>query len=167
MAASYTAVRLRSAQRWVSHTRDVQSTLADINNISSRAGRARTRYVDTGDESYLEEYQSAANGIPAKLQQLERLTTDNPEQLDLRKSLEIITYRRLDLLNRSVQLKRSGSSDVLEQGRLRQQIIDVSAETDSLLHLGRICDAHKIAAETLSQGLCGAVRAQAGGGAPA
>lgn len=133
MAASYTAVRLRSAQRWVSHTRDVQSTLADINNISSRAGRARTRYVDTGDESYLEEYQSAANGIPAKLQQLERLTTDNPEQLDLRKSLESITYRRLDLLNRSVQLKRSGSSDVLEQGRLRQQIIDVSAETDSLL----------------------------------
>jgi hypothetical protein len=30
---------------------------------------------------------------------------------------------------------------------------EVAAETDSLLHLGRICDAHKIAAETLVEGL--------------
>jgi hypothetical protein len=30
---------------------------------------------------------------------------------------------------------------------------EVAAETDSLLHLGHICDAHKIAAETLLEGL--------------
>jgi signal transduction histidine kinase len=133
MAAYFTAVRLRTAQSWVSHTRDVQSALADINNVSSRAGRARTRYVDSGDESFLEEYQSAAGEIPAKLHLVEQLIADNPEQLDLRKSLENVTNHRLDLLNRSVQLKRSGSLDVQEQGRLRQQIIDASAEADSLL----------------------------------
>jgi voltage-gated potassium channel Kch len=33
---------------------------------------------------------------------------------------------------------------------------DVAAETDSLLHLGRICDAHRISAETLLGGLTGA-----------
>ena len=27
---------------------------------------------------------------------------------------------------------------------------EVASETDSLLHLGRICDAHKLAAETLA-----------------
>ena len=27
---------------------------------------------------------------------------------------------------------------------------DVATETDSLLHLGRICDAHRLAAETLA-----------------
>ena len=33
---------------------------------------------------------------------------------------------------------------------------EVAAETDSLLHLGEICDAHKIAADTLLAGLSGA-----------
>ncbi len=37
---------------------------------------------------------------------------------------------------------------------------EVAAETDSLLHLGRICDAHKIAVETLMAGLLGRERAQ-------
>jgi signal transduction histidine kinase len=132
MAAYFTAVRLRTAQRWVSHTRDVQSALADINNISSRAGRARTRYVDTGLDSFFEEYQAAATEIPAKLKVVERLTADNPEQQDLLKRIQGVTGRRLDLLNQSMELKRSGSSDVPAQARLRQQIIDVSAEADSL-----------------------------------
>jgi signal transduction histidine kinase len=133
MAAYFTVVRLRTAQRWVSHTRDVQSSLADISNISNRAGRARTRYVDSGNESFFDEYQAAAGEIPRKLKLVEALTSDNPEQHELGESLASITNRRLDLLNRSVQLKRSGSTDAQEQGRLRQEIIDVSAEADSLL----------------------------------
>jgi signal transduction histidine kinase len=133
MAAYITAVRLRAAERWVGHTRDVQSSLADINNISSRAGRARTRYVDSGNESFFEEYQAAAGEIPGKLKQVEFLTSDNPTQHDLAENLASITNRRLDLLNRSVQLKRSGSTDAEGQARLRQEIIDVSAEADSLM----------------------------------
>jgi signal transduction histidine kinase len=133
MAAYFTVVRLRTAQRWVSHTRDVQSSLADISNMSNRAGRARTRYVDSGNETFFDEYQAAAGEIQRKLKLVEALTSDNPEQHELGESLASITNRRLDLLNRSVQLKRSGSSDAQEQGRLRQEIIDVSAEADSLL----------------------------------
>lgn len=30
---------------------------------------------------------------------------------------------------------------------------EVAAETDSLLHLGQICDAHDVAAETLAQAI--------------
>lgn len=133
MAAYITTARQRTAQRWVSHTRDVQSTLADVNNISARAGRARTRYVDSGDDSFFEEYQSAAGEIPKKLEDVNRLTSDNPEQHELGKNLASVTNRRLDLLNQSVQLKRSGSPDAQEQARLRQQIIDVSAQADSLV----------------------------------
>ncbi len=133
LAAYFAAVRLRTAQRWVSHTRDVQSALAEVNNISNRAGRARTRYVDSGNESFFEEYQAAAGEIPGKLKLIQDLTSDNPEQVELGKSLASITNRRLDLLNRSVQLKRDRAADVQEQGPLRQQIIDVSAEADSLL----------------------------------
>jgi len=128
-----TVVRLRTAQRWVGHTRDVQSALGDLNNIGSRAGRARTRYVDTGLDSFFQEFQLAAAEIPPKLQQIKELTTDNPDQQDNCLRLENITNRRLSLLNNSVQLKRAASADAEAQALLRQQIIDVSAEADSLL----------------------------------
>jgi signal transduction histidine kinase len=133
LAAYSAAVRLGEAERWVSHSRDVQSSLADISNVCTRAGRARTRYIDTGNDSFLDEYQAAAAEIPAKLKLIDTLTSDNSDQLDLGKNLRNITNRRLDLLNRSVQLKRSGAPDAVEQARLRQEIIDVSAEADSLL----------------------------------
>jgi signal transduction histidine kinase len=133
LAAYATVVRLRTAQRWVGHTRDVQSALGDLNNIGSRAGRARTRYVDTGLDSFFQEFQLAAAEIPPKLQQIKELTTDNPDQQDNCLRLENITNRRLGLLNNSVQLKRAASADAEAQALLRQQIIDVSAEADSLL----------------------------------
>ena len=132
--ATYDAVvRLRAAQEWVSHTRDVQSALADLNNLSSRAGRARTRYIDTGEDSFLQDFQAAAGEMLPKLGRLNEMTSDNPDRREDWRQLEAITGRRLSLLNRSVQLKQSGSSDAAEQARLRQQIIDVSAEADSLL----------------------------------
>lgn len=133
LATYFAAVRLRTAQAWVSHTRDVQSALSDVNNVCTRAGRARTRYVDSGNESFFEEYQAAADEIPAKLKLIEALTSDNPGQYDLGQRLARTTNRRLDLLNRSVQLKHSGSADTQQQGQLRQEIIDVSVEADSLL----------------------------------
>ena len=133
LAAYGAAVRLRTAQLWVSHTRDVQSTLADLNNTSSRAGRARTMYVDTGDDSFFQEYQVAAAEAASKLKHGRELTADNPWQQDNWSRLESVTIRRLGLLNNSVQLKRSGSLDGEQQARLRQQIIDVSAEADALL----------------------------------
>src|SRR4051812_16474136 len=59
IAAYLTVVRLRTAQRWVGHTHDVQAALADLDSTATRAGRARTRYVDSGDDAFFDEYQSA------------------------------------------------------------------------------------------------------------
>ena len=67
LAAYATVVRLRTAQRWVGHTRDVQSALGDLNNLGSRAGRARTRYVDTGEETFFQDYQLAAARDPCEI----------------------------------------------------------------------------------------------------
>ena len=132
--ATYDAVtRLRAAEAWVGHTRDVQSTLADLNAISSRAGRARTRYVDTGEDSFLQDYQAAANDIPVKLKRLSEMTADNADRREDWKRLNEITNRRLALLDRSVQLKQNGSPGAQEQARLREQIINISGQADSLL----------------------------------
>ena len=80
--AAYKAVEsLRDAQEWVSHTRDVQSALAELNSACTRAGRARTRYVDTGDDAFQQDYLSVADDISTQLKQLKHATHDNPEQL--------------------------------------------------------------------------------------
>ena len=133
VAAYASVARLRIAEHWVGHTRDVQRSLAELNNISARAGRARTQYVDTSENACLEDYQSAAAEIPSKMQLIERLAGDNPEQSEPLSRLKIVTSHRLGVLNQSVQLKRSGSSDVQEQSRLRQELLEVSAEADTLL----------------------------------
>ena len=131
--AAYEAVEsFRAAQEWVSHTRDVQSALAELNSACTRAGRARTRYVDTADDAFLQDYLSAVDDIPTQLKQIKQATADNPEQQDTWAHLEDLTNRRLNLLETSMQLKRSGAVNPQEQGQLRQQILDVSAESDSL-----------------------------------
>ena len=57
-----------------------------------------------------------------------------------------------DLVNVAVGL---AASDLAPQTPLVMRLGDgeVAAETDSLLHLGLICDAHKIAADTLVRGI--------------
>jgi Trk K+ transport system NAD-binding subunit len=76
------------------------------------------------------------------------------ERLGIRGCTAVAAVTSTDLVNVAVGLAASdlspGTSLVLRLGDG-----EVAAETDSLLHLGWICDAHKIAAETLVQGLAG------------
>jgi voltage-gated potassium channel Kch len=76
------------------------------------------------------------------------------ERLGIRRCAAVAAATSTDLVNVAVGLAASdlapGTPLVLRLGDG-----DVAAETDSLLHLGRICDAHKIAAETLLEGLIG------------
>src|SRR5216684_920684 len=135
LAAYDAVVRFRAAQKWVNHTRDVQSALGDLNSVSARAGRARTRYVDTGDDTFLQEYQAAAADISSKLTQLKQFTADNPEQQDNWAHLQDITNRRLSLLDNSVQLKRGGAHVAEEQAGLREHTVVVSEEADLLFEI--------------------------------
>ena len=165
--AAYDAVtRLRVSQMRVSHSRDVQSALGELNNTCARAGRSRTRYVDTGDDNFLQDYLLVAADIPAQLKRLRQSTVDNPEQQDNWNQLQDATNHRLALLNRSVDLKRNGAPAAqAEQARLRQEIIDVSANSDSLFEKMQdaeqeLLDARRVHSERLFRVtgyiLCGA-----------
>ena len=77
------------------------------------------------------------------------------ERLGIRHCAAVAAVTSTDLVNVAVGL---AASDLAPGTPLVLRLGDgeVAAETDSLLHLGSICDAHKIAAETLLQGLSGA-----------
>jgi Trk K+ transport system NAD-binding subunit len=70
------------------------------------------------------------------------------ERLGIRRCAVVAAVTSTDLVNVAVGL---AASDLAPGTPLVLRLGDgeVAAETDSLLHLGRICDAHKLAAETL------------------
>ncbi len=74
------------------------------------------------------------------------------ERLGIRRCAVVAAVTSADLVNVAVGL---AASDLAPGTPLVLRLGDgeVAAETDSLLHLGRICDAHKIASETLVRGL--------------
>ncbi len=74
------------------------------------------------------------------------------ERLGIRRCAAVAAVTSTDLVNVAVGL---AASDLAPGVPLVLRLGDgeVAAETDSLLHLGSICDAHKIASETLVQGL--------------
>jgi voltage-gated potassium channel Kch len=76
------------------------------------------------------------------------------ERLGIRRCAAIAAVTSDDLVNVAVGL---AASDLAPGVPLVLRLGDgeVAAETDSLLHLGGICDAHKIAADTLLRGLSG------------
>jgi len=77
------------------------------------------------------------------------------ERLGIRRCAAVAAVTSTDLVNVAVGL---AASDLAPGTPLVLRLGDgeVAAETDSLLHLGWICDAHKIAAETLVHGLSSA-----------
>jgi Trk K+ transport system NAD-binding subunit len=77
------------------------------------------------------------------------------ERLGIRRCAAVAAVTSTDLVNVAVGLAASDLSPGIPLV-LRLGDGEVAAETDSLLHLGRICDAHKIAADTLVRGLSGA-----------
>ncbi len=84
------------------------------------------------------------------------------ERLGARRCAAVAAVTSADLVNVAVGL---AASDVAPGVPLVLRLGDgeVAAETNSLLHLGEICDAHKIAADTLARGLQGLLHE--GGGA--
>jgi voltage-gated potassium channel Kch len=74
------------------------------------------------------------------------------ERLGIRRCAAVAAVTSTDLVNVAVGLAASDLAPGIPLV-LRLGDGEVAAETDSLLHLGRICDAHKIAAETLARAL--------------
>jgi hypothetical protein len=76
------------------------------------------------------------------------------ERLGIRRCAAVAAVTSTDLVNVAVGLAASDLKPGIPLV-LRLGDGEVAAETDSLLHLGWICDAHKIAADTLVRGLSG------------
>jgi signal transduction histidine kinase len=127
-AATITIVRLLESAKWIAHTYDVQVTLGDMESALSVASRTRTSFMNSGEASYLAQYQAAKTQIHEKLSEVRELTKDNAPQAGYCRQLEDLILRRLELLDTSIEIRKSGPVDESTMLRLSRENIAVAAD---------------------------------------
>jgi signal transduction histidine kinase len=128
LAGYVTIVRLVQSEKWVHHTYEVQGTLGDFDWAIVRAGRARSGFVISGTDDFLNQYEAAIPEIPPTLQRLQKLTEDNKKEQQLYARLKNLTDSRLAFLEESIKLKKDAPQDDDGQADLVRQTLPTSSE---------------------------------------
>ena len=131
----------------VDHTREVQSTISDLMTDLSNAETARRGFSITGDSTYLATVDAAALDAAGLVKRLGSLTRDNPVEQRPAGEFENLFGQRMDLLERTAQLSRTGGADAVRaveretglsiSAQLRDAAGKMIAEEDRLLKIRR------------------------------
>jgi signal transduction histidine kinase len=133
LAATITVARLSNSAEWVVHTYQVQLAVSNIEFVLSEASRARLSYVSSGDETYLQSFDSANNQAAADLLNIRQLTIDNPRQQELCSQLEMLVNRRLRVLRAALELRKTGQIDDAKQALFTRDNVVVSQDIDNVM----------------------------------
>jgi CHASE3 domain sensor protein len=142
----FNIARLQANEGWVHHTYEVQSTLEATLSTLKDAETGQRGYVITGDERYLEPYQTAIAQLDNHLNRLRSLTSDNPSQQQRLTTVETTIAQRMANIRETIDRRRTQGRIAAEQliltGRgkalmdsVRQQIATMQAEESRLLTL--------------------------------
>ena len=108
-AACDRLAELRQAHRWVAHTLTIQANLAQVLSLLSDAETGQRGFLLTGQSPYLEPYDAARTRLPQELEQLRRLTRDNPSQQERIAALEKLSQQKLAELSATITARESSS----------------------------------------------------------
>ncbi len=132
-SAYFAFTRMDASEGWVRHSREAQNALAQFSMATARAGRLRSEYVDSGDDSLLQERAEVVGQIRNAVDVIQRLTADNAEQQANCKLLNELKERRIGLLDQAIELKKSGHSTPAAQAAISRQSLATAERTDLLL----------------------------------
>lgn len=102
---------LNDSQHWVEHTWQVINQVEQIMSSAKDAETGNRGFLLTGDESYLEPYESAVKELPSEMDRYQSLTSDNPVQQRNIAEMRDIVQRRLALLQQGIEIRKTGGSD--------------------------------------------------------
>ena len=139
--AAYIAInRLLASEEWVNHSLEVRAALGEIDSAFVKAGRARSAYVISGNDEFLEQFNEALPELAIKFRQLRALIADNPTQKALCDRLENVTGRRVSLLRDSIAAKERAPEDKESQASFDRQGVPLSSEMTSLTQEMRLAE---------------------------
>ena len=132
--ASYVmADRYAARQELVVHTYEVVSLIHDTVAKLEAAENAARGYVLVGDETLLIDFDVAQGVLPERLNRLQTLTSDNPDQQKRIEQLRPLITERLNLLQQSIQFQKAGQSSLDQQVELTRRGIAIDDQIRPLL----------------------------------
>jgi signal transduction histidine kinase len=133
ISAYFTIVRLRDSARWVVHTYQVETALGELDAAMSALARSRTAYARSGDESLAQTFQQGLPVVQQKMQQIQDLIADNPNQLQLCGRLREGIQHRIQLSQDSLALKKSSPQDDAGQSAISGETLSLSAQSAAIM----------------------------------
>ncbi len=131
--AAYVSIhQLLNAQLLVSRCREAQAATGEVESAAVRVGRARMGYVDSGNATFLTEFNTAREDVPQHLQKLKELLADDENLLELGKSLESVTEQRVQLARQAIDLKIAHPHDDHGQDKLSLQSVALLSQTTQI-----------------------------------
>ncbi|WP_263353530.1 CHASE3 domain-containing protein [Acidicapsa acidisoli] len=100
-----------SDQEWMAHTRQVLFELSETESLLNDAESGQRGYLYTGDTKYLVPYNQAISQVMPHIDEIARMTMDNPRQQEHIPVLRNLTRDKLSELARTIDLYRSGKTE--------------------------------------------------------
>jgi CHASE3 domain sensor protein len=137
------AERLTEDSRWVSHTQQVRAQLAEFMSLVVDMETGVRGFVISGEEVFLDSYQTAQPRSREVFESVRRLTSDNPEQQRRMTALQPALETKLAHMQRSIDARRAGGLAAAQQivvtgeGKramddIRRTVSAMDAEEDAL-----------------------------------
>jgi signal transduction histidine kinase len=144
---------LLDAEALTFHTHDVIDMLDDLLNDVTRTESAARGFLLSGDRTYLADYSAARAEIEPEIQQLQKLTADNPAQQQLLDEFKTQVTEKLAFIEQTIALRSrndiEGMVKLMESGpgrglmeSIQQKIVRMTTEEKRLLQL-RTALAHR------------------------
>ncbi len=125
ITALYSAERgfaaLRNAALWARHTQEAEHRIAQIYRRVVDAETAQRGFLLTADATYLQPYEEARRELPKELDDLGRLTHENPVQIAQLATVRKLLDARMAQMERSLATKRDGGDDALRAFQLTRE----------------------------------------------
>ncbi|MBS2023813.1 MAG: CHASE3 domain-containing protein [Deltaproteobacteria bacterium] len=102
---------LQSTSYQVTHTHNVLEHLARLTSLAKDAETGQRGFIITGDEAFLEPHTSALTELPSVLQELRKLTEDNPAQQKRLDDAERLLGEKVTELKRTIDMRKKGQVD--------------------------------------------------------
>jgi CheY-like chemotaxis protein/CHASE3 domain sensor protein len=161
---------LRTNNQMILHSHQVLIALDDLLSTAQDAETGQRGYLLTGNDRYLEPYQSAVTAAASRIEAARSLTTDNPVQQANIRQLERHIDAKLAELDETIKLRRVNAQAAMavvatdrgktEMDAIRSQLDVMRREEDRLrdLRLAEMDQAYRTAtASGVLSGLLGAI----------
>ncbi|WP_414753152.1 response regulator [Anabaena sp. CCY 9910] len=114
------------------HTYQVLRQIADLNGLLSTAESGQRGYIITGEIRYLEPYQKATKSLDIRIKELQKLTSDNPQQHGYISRLEPLINERISVMQTVLDLRQNQGFEAAQKSILSDRGRAIMAQIRSI-----------------------------------